>query len=104
MARSKAPTAMPADTEDDYKSKSDARTLQDAAEIQGDPTRHAKAKVHLDNNASAAKAASQNADEVARGHDDEGEDVDTAPATKPKRKPSLREKVKSGLKKAFPND
>lgn len=101
MAKSKAPAAAP--DEDDYKSKSDARTLQDAAEIQGDPARHAKAKVHLDNAASAAQAASQNADEVARGHTDDGEDIDSAPATKPKRKPSLREKVKSGLKKAFPN-
>lgn len=104
MARNKPPTA--ASEEDDYRAKSDASTLADAAEIQGDPVRHAKAKVHLDNKATAATSASANAEQVQAQHDNDAddEDINTAPATKPKRKPSLREKVKVGLKKAFPSN
>lgn len=101
MAKSKAPAANP---DDEYKAKNDASTLRDAAAIQGDPVRHAAAKIHLDNDADAASAAQANATEVERGHQDAGEDIDTAPAVKPARKPSLREKVKSGLKKAFPSN
>lgn len=42
---------------DEYKAKDDARTLTQAAEIQGDPDRHTRAAKHLETQATAASSA-----------------------------------------------
>lgn len=73
---------------DDYQAKSDARTMQDHAAIVADPKRHAAAHKHLKTMASNTASA-----------------VQTSAALK-KKKPvgaALHQKVKSGLKRAFPD-
>jgi hypothetical protein len=45
------------DMDNDYEGKRDASTLTDAAAIQNDPDRHARAAKHLEKNAASAKSA-----------------------------------------------
>lgn len=69
---------MKPDTDDEYQVQSDASTLKNHAEITSDPPRHAKALAHMQNDQVTGQQAIDNSHK------------------------QLRQKVKKGLKKAFP--
>lgn len=76
----------------DYQSRDDARTLQNASEIQSDPKRHATAK--------------KSAKEQLKEHDDKRAHLQAVAKSKVSgaaHRSQLEKKVKGGLKKAFPN-
>lgn len=81
MAKTSKPTSV---NEDDYQAQDDARTLTRAQEVAADKPRHKKAVKHLAKQAKSAGDAHAAAKQQLKGA-------------------AMHQKVKSGLKKAFPS-